>query len=138
METKKIFVTGSDMEKLRNLVRPGQGFNGSHEASFRQLREELDKATVVDAKEIPADVVTMNSEVKFRDMETREEFVYRLVYPSFANAEKKRISILAPIGMALLGYRVGDVVEWRVPAGVRKLKIEEVIYQPEANGEFDL
>jgi len=60
------------------------------------------------------------------------------VYPSFANPAKNRISILAPIGMALLGYQTGDVVEWKVPAGMRRLKIEEVLYQPEAAGEYDL
>jgi regulator of nucleoside diphosphate kinase len=61
-----------------------------------------------------------------------------LVYPSASDTAAKKISILAPIGTAILGYRAGDTVEWEVPAGVRRLKIEDVLYQPEASGNFSL
>ena len=76
----------------------------------------------------------MNSRVRLTDVETNEEQIYTVVFPSEANLEDGKISILAPIGTAILGYRVGDTVEWRVPGGVRTLRIEEILYQPEAEG----
>ena len=78
----------------------------------------------------------MNSKVRLRDLNSGEETVYALVFPGMANAGEKAISILAPIGTALLGYREGDVIEWDVPAGTRRLKVLEVMYQPERGGDF--
>jgi regulator of nucleoside diphosphate kinase len=74
----------------------------------------------------------MDSRVSLTDVETNEEQTYTIVFPSGANLEQRKISVLAPIGTALLGYRVGDTVEWDVPGGVRRLRINEVLYQPEA------
>ncbi len=105
---------------------------------FKMLAEELLKAEIVDPQKIPRDVVTMNSLVKFRDLSSQEIYMYSIVYPTDADFDNGKISVLAPIGMALLGYRVGDVVEWPVPAGMRRLKVEEVLYQPEAAGQFEL
>jgi regulator of nucleoside diphosphate kinase len=76
--------------------------------------------------------------VSLRDLDSGEQMQVSLVYPSAADAAAKKISILAPIGTAILGYRTGDTVEWEVPAGVRRLKIEDVLYQPEASGDFSL
>lgn len=137
MEPKKIFVTAKDMERLRDLSRGAPTLSQSQRDCLKQLVTELDRAEVVDSRHIPRDVVTMNSRVKFRDLDTQEICVYCLVYPSFANYSENKISVLAPVGMALLGYRVHDVVEWPVPAGLRRLKIEEILYQPEAAGEYD-
>lgn len=137
MEEKKIFITRKDADRLRNLIRgeTNPGENGKF--YLRQLDEELLRAEIVESEKIPRDVVTMNSLVKFRDRDTREIYVYSIVYPGNANFEKGRISVLAPIGMALLGCRVGDDVEWPVPAGMRRIKIEEVLYQPEAAGQYE-
>ena len=63
--------------------------------------------------------------------------IYSLVFPHSANINQNRISILAPIGTALIGYKIGDIIEWKVPGGLRKLKVEEILYQPEASGNFD-
>jgi regulator of nucleoside diphosphate kinase len=93
----------------------------------------LDRAEIVEPEAIPRDVVTMNSEVRLKDLDSAEVKVYRLVFPTRTRPENG-ISVLAPIGTAMLGYRVGDVIEWRVPRGVRRLKVLEVIYQPEAAG----
>jgi regulator of nucleoside diphosphate kinase len=76
----------------------------------------------------------MNTRVRLADIETNEKQVYTVVFPSEANLEQRKISILAPIGTAILGYRLGDTVEWPVPGGIRKLRIEEILYQPEAAG----
>ena len=73
----------------------------------------------------------MNSTVRVRDLDTEEESVYTLAYPHQADATRGRISVLAPIGTALLGYREGDIVEWQVPARLKRLQIVEVIFQPE-------
>jgi regulator of nucleoside diphosphate kinase len=92
----------------------------------------------VDATTIPHDVVTMNSRVRIRNVETDEASVYNLVFPADAHIEQNKISILAPLGTAILGYRTGETMEWKVPAGVRQVRIEEVLYQPEAAGHYDL
>jgi len=80
----------------------------------------------------------MNSRVTVRDMETGERSVYTLVYPEHADYREGRISVLAPLGSAMLGYRAGDVVEWEVPKGTKRMQIEEIHYQPEASGDFHL
>ena len=135
---RKIFITTTDAERLRNLIRDMKNPNDHERIYLKLLTEELLRAEVVEPQKIPRDVVTMNSLVKFRDMETREVYMYSIVYPANSDFEKGRISVLAPIGMALLGYRVGDVVEWPVPAGMRRLKVEEVLFQPEAAGQYEL
>lgn len=78
----------------------------------------------------------MNSRLRVRDVDSGRDLTLTIVFPSDADLEQGKISIVAPIGTALLGYRVGDTVEWRVPAGVRRLKIEEILYQPEAAGHY--
>jgi regulator of nucleoside diphosphate kinase len=125
-------ITRFDYERLeRLLARVG----GEHDS----LRDELERADVLEADEIPADVVTMNSRVRFRDEETGEESEVTLVFPRNADAEQRRISILAPVGSALLGLAVGATIEWPVPDGrTRRLRVIEVIYQPEAAGDRDL
>ncbi len=138
MEERKIYITTRDAERLRLLIRDMKNPNDHERIYLKLLTEELLKAEIVEPQAIPRDVVTMNSLVKFRDMETREVYMYSIVYPANSDFEKGRISVLAPIGMALLGYRVGDVVEWPVPAGMRRLKVEEVLFQPEAAGQFEL
>jgi regulator of nucleoside diphosphate kinase len=135
---RRIFITTTDAERLRNLIRDVKIPNDHERIYLKLLTEELLRAEVVEPQKIPRDVVTMNSLVKFRDMETREVYMYSIVYPANSDFEKGRISVLAPIGMALLGYRVGDVVEWPVPAGMRRLKVEEILYQPEAAGQYEL
>lgn len=101
---------------------------------LQQLDDELDRARVVPASEIPADVVTMNSELALRDLDTGEEMVFRLVFPSEANADQQRISVLAPLGTAVLGYRAGDTIEWVVPGRTRRVRIDSVLFQPESAG----
>jgi regulator of nucleoside diphosphate kinase len=80
----------------------------------------------------------MNSKVRFVDLRTREKETYTLVYPEEADVDLAKLSVLAPLGTALLGASVGDVVECRTPGGVRRLKIERILYQPEAAGDFHL
>ena len=131
MAQREIFVTEEDHEKLTQLLR-GVRQRGSRDlAHVEQLEDELDRAQVLSAAEIPPDVVTMNSEIALRDLDTSEEMVFTLVFPHEANMDQQKVSVLAPLGTAVLGYRAGDVIEWKVPGRTRRLQVERVLYQPE-------
>ena len=138
MSDKPIQITQFDLERLRKLIE-----NASH-TEYRgsdylvRLQGELDRAQVVPPQGVAGDVVTMNSTVVLLDLETGDEETYTLVFPESADLSHGRISILAPIGTAMLGYEVGDVFEWEVPAGKRRLKVQRILYQPEAAGDFHL
>jgi len=135
MADREIVMTEDDVDRLRNvLVGVGQRQAKDRE-HLEQLTDELDRARVVPSSEIPPDVVTMNSEVALRDLDTNEEMVFRVVFPSEANVDQHKMSVLAPLGTAVLGYRAGDSIEWRVPGGTRRIRIERVLYQPEGAGE---
>jgi regulator of nucleoside diphosphate kinase len=134
MDSPDIYITDYDLTRLKELLRVGIGFAERDCPSMETLQGELDRAHIVNPTAVPHDVVTMNSRVRLTDVETNEEQVYTVVFPSESNLSQGKISILAPIGTAILGYRVGDTVEWRVPGGVRTLRIEEILYQPEAEG----
>ena len=127
----RIFITETDYDKLLRLIA-GRRSSGADADHLNELEQELERAEVLNDKDpIPPDVVTMNSEVRLMDMDSGEIKVYKLVCPSQARTENS-LSVLAPIGTAILGYRVGSVIEWRVPRGVRRLKVLEVLFQPEA------
>jgi regulator of nucleoside diphosphate kinase len=102
------------------------------------LEAELNRAHVVPSREVPPTVVTMNSIVEIVDLDTGEELQVTLVFPRAANLRARRISVLAPVGLALLGARVGDVVEWPTPGRTRRLRVAKLVYQPEAAGDFEL
>lgn len=102
------------------------------------LRAELARAEIVEPDQMPGDVVTMNSTVRVADGTTGEEHELTLVYPRAVDAGPGRVSILAPVGSAMLGLRVGDSIEWQVPQGrLLDVRILDIHYQPEASGEFD-
>jgi regulator of nucleoside diphosphate kinase len=98
------------------------------------LDQELAQAEVVASGEVAADVVTMHSTVRVRDLDGGTSAVYTIVFPVDADLARNRISVLAPIGTALIGYRAGDLLEWATPRGTRRLQIEEILFQPEAAG----
>jgi regulator of nucleoside diphosphate kinase len=129
----RIYITDSDFERLRRLIAGRRSSNSVDQEYLDILEHELDRAEIVQPDAIPHDVVTMNSEVRLRDLESGAVQVYHLVLPSQKRTGNS-ISVLAPIGTAMLGYRAGDVIEWQVPKGIRRLKILDVIYQPEAAG----
>jgi regulator of nucleoside diphosphate kinase len=121
-----ITISASDRDrllKLTNSVRLDRRFAPELGIS---LEGELARANIVAPDDLPLDVVSMNSTVWFRDLDSDEMECFTLVYPHDADVNNDRISVLAPIGMALLGYRVRDVVEWSVPLGTRRLEIVKV------------
>lgn len=134
---KEIFITESNLKRLETIIQYAPVSNEHQKGNLERLNEDLQRATVVDSKDIPPDVVTINSTLQMRDLDSGEEMVFTLVSPSNADLSQGRISLLAPVGSAVVGYRSGDIVEWRVPAGSKRLKIEKVLYQPEAAGDLD-
>ncbi len=121
MTLAPIHLSREDYTKLRLLlasIAPGSASRSQH-----KLREELDRALVVDPPALPSDVVALDSTVEYEDLATGEIETYTLTLPERARIEERRLSILAPIGTALLGYRVGDVVNWSTPGGERQLRI---------------
>ncbi len=135
MTSKTIYITDNDMRRLRELIMVARQFKKEEEKYLQDLEAELNRGKIIKSQDIPQDIITMSSEVHLRDLNTKEEITYQLVFPDQADASQGRVSILAPIGTALLGYSVGDIIEWKVPAGVAKLQVEKIIYQPEANGK---
>lgn len=134
-----IYITKPDYERLTKLIEIAREREGDTNRKYLdRLEEELERAEVVQQKDIPADVITMRSTVRLKDLDTSEEMTYQLMFPTEANFDEGKISVLAPIGTAMIGYRRGDVIEWEVPSGVRRLRVEEVLYQPESKGEYHL
>ena len=138
MDLRNIYITKFDLKRLKELVHVGLSFADRDRGLLEHLQQELDRAHIVEPAAIPHDVVTMNSHVHLKNLDTGQESELTLVFPSNADLEHHKISVLAPIGTAILGYRAGDTVDWPVPAGVRKVQIQEVLYQPEAAGRYDL
>jgi regulator of nucleoside diphosphate kinase len=138
MSNKPIQITELDLERLKKLIEDAQQTEYRGSDSLVHLQEELDRAEIVAPQDVSEGVVTMNSTVVLLDLETEEEETYTLVLPERADLALGRISVLAPIGTAMLGYEAGDIFEWEVPAGTRRLKVQRVLYQPEAAGDYRL
>lgn len=129
----QLLLTEQDYERLALLVQH------SETKSAAALDEELARAQVVPQKEIPKDVVTMNSKIKFIDVKTKKESEITLVYPKDADVTKGQVSILAPVGIALIGLRLGQTIDWPMPNGQsRHLKVTDIVYQPESSGDWTL
>ena len=110
----KIYITEFDMKRLKGLIKFAQERWDKRVVKYlEELDEELDRAEVVRPEEIPTNVITMNSTFRLIDLDSGEDFVYTLVFPANADSVNGKISILAPVGTAVLGYRVGDTVEWK-------------------------
>ena len=132
-----IYITDLDYNRLSGLIERTRDRNGHDREYLNKLEVELDRAEIVDPKDIPADVITMRSKVRLKDLVSGESNTYSLVFPTEANFAEGKISVLAPIGTAILGYRRGDTIEWPVPSGLRKIKVEEMLYQPESAGNHE-
>lgn len=130
-----MLVTTQDFERLERLI---ETYAAQRDRSaIVALEEELERAEVVDPADIPPDVVTMNSTVRFVDEQTAEEHEMTIVYPGDADAGQHRVSILAPVGSALLGLRVGQAIDWPMHGGqVKRFRVLAVVHQPEAAGDY--
>ena len=136
MNKNTIYLTDKDYNRLLQVVQSQRQKNGLFVVAA--LSQELKRAKVVSAKEIPADVITMNSRVRLKEMRSAAELDIDIVYPKDADVGKRKVSVLAPVGTAVLGCKVGDEVKWPVAQGMVTYKVQELIYQPEAAGDFNL
>ncbi len=127
-----------DYQRIQDCINKARSSSKTGMVDVQKLAGELKSATIVEPKDMPADVVTMNSEVKISFLNNNNSVKFKIVYPEEANMRENRISIFSPIATALLGYRTGMEVEWMVPAGLTKIRIDEIIYQPEAAGDYSL
>jgi regulator of nucleoside diphosphate kinase len=132
-----IYVTSPDKQRLEDLLMEVEASDPRKHGDLKALTEELHRAIIVNPKDVPSDVITMNSRAEMRDLESGETVAFTLVFPSEANIDEEKISVLAPIGAGMLGYRVGNEFEWNVPGGLRRMKVMKIDYQPEAAGDFD-
>lgn len=133
-----IIMSDQDQKRLQALVRDGAARDATSSLHLTALSSAIDSASVVAPEEVPGDVVTMNSSVRLRDLDHQDVEHYTLVYPRFADASAGRISVLAPLGTAILGRRIGDVVDCIAPAGAMRLRIEDILVQPESEGRYDV
>jgi regulator of nucleoside diphosphate kinase len=130
---EKIFITKNDQKKLIDLIDkkwPNDDYD-------QALLEELKRAEIIEPEDIPKDVITMNSLASLCDLDNGKVYKYWLVMPEEADVSQDKISILSPLGCALLGYRIGDVIPIKAPAGERRLEVKEILHQPEAIGKYD-
>jgi regulator of nucleoside diphosphate kinase len=135
LSSNPVVLTDRDFDRLHQLVQCPR-YRSTHPTVLLGLKDELDRGTVVSPGTVSRDVVTMHSRVRVRDLRSKRSETYALVYPEEANVDEGKLSVLAPLGTALLGSRAGQAIDVRTPGGQRRLRIERVLYQPEAAGEF--
>ena len=131
MKQRTIIITVPDHARLTDMIAFGN-FSLRERAELDGLEEEVKRAKIVAPEAVPPDVITMNSRAELLDLHTGERMDFTVVFPDEADLDTGKISVLAPVGTGMLGYRVGDSFERRAPHGVRRLKVMAVTYQPEA------
>ncbi len=134
VRVKNVVISEADYERLMRLIEAAKPHRLRDAEHLDALQGELERATIVKDGEVSENVVTMNSRVRVKDLDDGREITYQIVFPGNADVAKNRISVLAPIGTGLLGYSAGTTLEWRVPSGVRRLRILAVEYQPVVAG----
>ena len=138
MSSRTIYITKPDRQRLTFMLDEALAAKHRDAAFLKELARELAIAETVEPKDVPADVVTMNSRVVVKDVESGETSEYTLVFPDQADVAQGRLSVVSPIGTAILGYAKGDVITWQTPGGPRQIQIIKIPYQPEAAGDFNL
>lgn len=139
VKEETIWLTKTDLERLGNLVElvRNEGERQLYQY-IKKLEEKLEYAEVARSEDIPSSVITMRSKVRLKDLDNGEETIYSLVFPGEAQSDEGKLSILSPLATAILGYRLGDTVEFQAPSRLRRLKVLEILYQPESAGDLNL
>lgn len=135
---KKIILNRLDYARIKKSINVAREYKSITEKEAEELLNELNSAKIVDPEDVPSNVVTMNSIVKISFLNNDKQVQFQIVYPHEANLKNNKISIFSPIATALIGYQTGDEIEWIVPAGLTRIRIDEIIYQPEASGHYHL
>jgi regulator of nucleoside diphosphate kinase len=136
MKTKDIYITQHDLQRLKKLLNDVSKEDHDKDFSVQELKNEMNRAHVVSPKEVPENVITMNSRVLMRDVYSGKDMTLWLVFPDKMDAVKKPVSILSPLGTAMIGYKVGDVFTWESPTGKKQIEVLDILYQPERVGNF--
>ena len=134
----KLIINKLDYARIKRSIEDARQFRAINAAESEKLMKELDSAEIVAPEAIPSNVVTMNSIVKLTFLNNNKPIQFQIVYPDKANMKENKISIFSPIATALIGYKVGDEIDWMAPAGMTHIRIDEIVYQPEASGDFTL
>jgi len=139
MTTRQIYITRNDLTRLEELLRTARTFS---EERLNVLLGHVEALLLCSypgsAAEVPADVGTINARGRPTSGDGGSSTVYTVVFPADADAARQRVSVLAPLGAALLGCRVGQDAVWETPEGTRHLRVAEMLYQPEAAGDYHL
>jgi regulator of nucleoside diphosphate kinase len=130
MKKEPLMISRKNLDLLKTHLKSSTNLSAFNQL---KLKDELKNAVVLKSEELPEDVITLYSEVRFKDMETGQEFNYQLVNPNQANMREGKLSIYVPIGIALFGYRTGAEIQWEMPNGLRTFKVLDVKNHPQIN-----
>lgn len=133
MKTEQLIIIKKELELLKKHLL----HSNMSDFNRNKLLAELKSANVVKEQDLPADVVCLDSTINIQEMTTKQNFTFHLVLPSEANVKQNKISVFAPIGIALLGYRTGSVVKWEMPNGIKTFEILSVI-QKDKHSESEM
>lgn len=122
----QVILLKNDYELLNEYVKNLHGMQVNERENFRKLGEELGKARLVDIADFPMDIVRLDSTVVIKDVQTKRDMTITIVMPNSADIKQKKVSVLAPVGTALIGFRKGQKVSWEVPAGKKDFIIVDV------------
>ncbi len=131
-----IKITKLDFTRLNNLINNLKKNSRLTTTDLGFLQSELGRAEKIDSEKITPDFVTMNSTIEVTDPDNEKIMTVQLVYPNEADFKQGKVSVLSPLGTALIGYKVGSEISFPVPKGTKMMKITKIIYQPEADGKF--
>lgn len=130
MKARKVLITREDLLRLEELIDCALRFQPLSHQHLIDVQQDLERATVLEVDQMPSNTATMNSEVRVRDLADGNQLTYKIVYPRDAHMDRNRISVLAPLGAALLGRQAGEIFECNAPGGVKQFMLEEIIHQP--------
>ena len=132
--SRKIYITSLDKNRLLEVISKHEYINNRQ--NIKDLEAEINRADVTNPEEVPVNVITMNTKVLLLIGDTEE--VISLVYPNESDISNNKVSILSPIGTAILGYSEGSIIEWKVPNGITQIEVKKILFQPEAQKLYDL
>lgn len=135
---KKLIINKLDFLRIQKCIDEAKNVKSITAGEADSLMRELNSAEIVEPEKIPSNVVTMHSIVKISFLNTKKQIQFQIVYPREANLKENKISIFSPVATALIGFQAGDEVEWIVPGGLTKIRVDEIVYQPEAAGDYSL
>lgn len=138
MRQHTLTFTDHDVERLEEFLDGAQRLGPLKRNSLEALAEELESGNIVPSRKIAPNIITLNTRVRLQDLDNGKNLEVTLVLPSSADFSAGRLSVASPLGIAILGYAVGDVVEYPVQSGIKRVRIDEILYQPEAAGHYHL